>query len=471
MSINYHGSGLCGWAVTRPQPKVTQTTNSQDESYPDLQSLCRQEDKCNTRRIEKDATISVEVCGARQRAQSRVEGVETVPSATPRLQLQAAHTALGPKDIERLSQSLPSARTNFSEFRRALTSKMRLYDMSLTEVTQLMSQILTESEFNSFESAVTSELQHASKADLREGVLKILKNIMGPKKDWSRITNCVQRKEETVNEHSVRFCQTAVTYNGIVDDSESVLEDKGPLVHIWSDGLVAEYRKALTFLDLTWSNKTLRSNLDMLALWERDSDVKARVKIAAASFQVNTKNQQKRKCPKREGSCHYCGKPGHWMKESDPPHYTKFVGQLAEVLTVKAGQTRTHRPVRSPGKNRSATGLGGQPCGEDFLIGFSPHQFVPTSLVCVHAMMSSKTPSWSKASPQTSMNKLHEDRESSDLRAGSPGPETVTSCLYAVPEHLAGFPKLSVNSKLKIDSTSMYSSPFKPIYSAVLSSA
>ncbi|KAI2645146.1 Translin-associated factor X-interacting protein 1 [Labeo rohita] len=276
---------------------------------------------------------------------------------------------------------------------------MRLYDMSLAEVTQLMSQILTESEFNSFESAVTSELQHASKADLREGVLKILENIMGPKIDWSRITNCVQRKEETVNEYSERFCQTAVTYSGIVDDSESVLDDKGPLVRIWSDGLVAEYRKALTFLDLTWSNKTLRSNLDMLAIWERDSDVKARVKIAAASFQVNAKNQQKRNCPKRE---------------ADLPHYTKLVGQLAEVLTVKAGQTRTHRPVRSPGKNRSATGLGGQPCGEDFLIGFSPHQFVPTSLVCVHAMMSSKAASWSKASPQTPMNKLHKDKESSE---------------------------------------------------------
>ncbi|KAI2647052.1 Gag polyprotein [Labeo rohita] len=379
-----------------------------DESYPDLQSLCRQEDKCNARRIEKDSAISVKVCGARQRAQSRVEGVETLPSATPILQLQALHTALGPKDIERLSQSLPSARTNFSEFRRALTSKMRLYDMSLAEVTQLMSQILTESEFNSFESAVTSELQHASKADLREGVLKILKNIMGPKIDWSRITNCVQRKEETVNEYSERFCQTAVTYSGIVDNSESVLDDKGPLVRIWSDGLVAEYRKALTFLDLTWTNKTLRSNLDMLAIWERDSDVKARVKIAAASFQVNTKNQQKRKCPKREASCHYCGKPGHWMKESDPPHYTKLVGQLAEVLTVKVGQTRTHRPVRSPGKNRSATGLGGQPCGEDFLIGFFP------SSVCVHAMISSKAASWSKASPQTPMNKLHKDKESSE---------------------------------------------------------
>ncbi len=75
---------------------------------------------------------------------------------------------------------------------------MRLYDMSLTEVTQWCHK-LTESEFNSFESAVTSELRNASKGDLREGILKILKNILGPKIDWSRITTCVQRKELWVN--------------------------------------------------------------------------------------------------------------------------------------------------------------------------------------------------------------------------------------------------------------------------------
>ncbi|KAI2644862.1 UvrABC system protein B [Labeo rohita] len=388
--------------------KTYMEVSQPDNIYPDLQAF-----------FEKDVAIqsvtdvpvdSVKVCGARRRSQG-IEGIESVPPNSAVVRVQAIAKMLEPKDIERLSQGLPSARTNFCEFRRALISKMRLYDMSLVEVTQLMSQILTESEFNSFESAVTSELRHASKADLREGVLKILKNIMGPKIDWSRITNCVQKKEETVSEYTEKFCQSAVTYSGIVDDPESVLDDKGPLVRIWSDGLVAEYRKALPFLDLTWSNKTLRSNLDTLATWERDSDVKAKVRVAAATF--STTNRDKR-WSKKEGKCNYCGKPGHWMKESDPPHYTKLVGQLAEVLTVKAGQTRTHRPVRSPGKNRSATGLGGQPCGEDFLIGFSPHQFVPTSLVCVHAMMSSKAASWSKASPQTPMNKLHKDKESSE---------------------------------------------------------
>ncbi len=256
----------------------------------------------------------VKVCGARRRSQG-IEGIESVPPNSTVVQVQTVAKVLGPKDIERLSQSLPSARTNFSEFRRALISKMRLYDMSLAEVTQLMSQILTESEFNSFESAVTSELQHTSKGDLREGVLKILKNIVGPKVDWSKVTSCVQKKDETVSEYTERFCQSAAAYSGIADPPEKVLDHKGPLVRTWFDGLLSEYRSALPFLDLTWSTRSLQNSLDMLATWERDSDVKARVKIAAASFKVNTENRQKPKCPKKEGSCHYCGKPGHWMKE------------------------------------------------------------------------------------------------------------------------------------------------------------
>ncbi len=280
-----------------------------DNNYPDLQDF-----------FETDVTIqsvtdvpvdSVKVCGARRRSQ----GIESVPPNSSVVQVQTVAKALGPKDIERLSQSLPSARTNFSEFRRTLISKMRLYDMSLAEVTQLMSQILTESEFNSFESAVTSELQHASKGDLREGVLKILKNIVGPKVDWSKVTSCVQKKDETVSEYTERFCQSAAAYSGIADTPEKILDHKGPLVRTWFDGLLSEYRSALPFLDLTWSTGSLQNSLDRLATWERDSDVKARVKNAAASFKVNTENRQKPKCHKKEGSCHYCGKSGHWMKE------------------------------------------------------------------------------------------------------------------------------------------------------------
>ncbi len=280
-----------------------------DNIYPDLQAFF--ETDVALQSVTDVPVNSFNVCGARRRSQG-IEETDSVPLNSSVVQIQTVAKALGPKDIERLSQSLPAARTHFSEFRRTLISKMRLYDMSLTEVTQLMSQILTESEFNSFESAVTSELRNASKGDLREGILKILKNILGPKIDWSRITTCVQRKEETVSEYTERFCQSAVIYSGIVDDPESVLDDKGPLVRIWSDGLVAEYRKALPFLDLTWSNRTLRSNLDRLTTWERDADVKAKVRVAAATF--NTTKQDNR-WSKRESKCKYCEKFGHWEKE------------------------------------------------------------------------------------------------------------------------------------------------------------
>ncbi len=323
-----------------------------DNIYPDLQTFF--ETDVALQSVTDVPVNSVNVCVARRRSQG-IEETDSVPLNSSVVQIQTAAKALCPKDIERLSQSLPSARTHFSEFRRTLISKMRLYDMSLTEVTQLMSQILTESEFNSFESAVTSELRNASKGDLREGILKILKNILGPKIDGSRITTCVQGKEETVSEYTERFCQSAVIYSGIVDDPESVLDDKGPLVRIWSDGLVAEYRKALPFLDLTWSNRTLRSNLDRLTTWERDADVKAKVRVAAATF--NTTKQDNR-WSKRESKCKYCAKLGHWEKECRkklqdskrnamhnsapsqpahnpevvPPVTTETIGQLVQAL-------------------------------------------------------------------------------------------------------------------------------------------
>ncbi len=161
-----------------------------DNIYPDLQAFF--ETDVALQSVTDVPVNSVNVCGTRRRSQG-IEETDSVPLNSSVVQIQTVAKALCPKDIERLSQSLPSAHTHFSVFRRTLISKMRLYDMSLAEVTQLMSQILTESEFNSFESAVTSELQHASKGDLREGVLKILKNIVGPKVDWSKVTSCVQK--------------------------------------------------------------------------------------------------------------------------------------------------------------------------------------------------------------------------------------------------------------------------------------
>ncbi len=78
--------------------------------------------------------------------------------------------------------------------------------MSLDEVTQLKPQILKESEFNDFESAVNnSEFQQSSKDDLRKGVLRVLQNIICPRVNWSKVTSCMQKKDVTVSEYTESF--------------------------------------------------------------------------------------------------------------------------------------------------------------------------------------------------------------------------------------------------------------------------
>ncbi len=140
-----------------------------DKIYPDLQAFF--ETDVALQSVTDVPVNSVNVCGARRRSQG-IEETDSVPLNSSVVQIQTVAKALCPKDIERLSQSLPSARTHFSEFRRTLISKMRLYDMSLTEVTQLMSQILTESEFNSLSLLLLLNYNMPVKSDLREGVLK-----------------------------------------------------------------------------------------------------------------------------------------------------------------------------------------------------------------------------------------------------------------------------------------------------------
>lgn len=73
--------------------------------------------------------------------QGGIEVIESAPAAPPVVQVQTVIKALDAEAIERLAQRLPLARPNF---RGALARKMRLHDMTLVEITQLMSQILSQ---------------------------------------------------------------------------------------------------------------------------------------------------------------------------------------------------------------------------------------------------------------------------------------------------------------------------------------
>ncbi len=91
-----------------------------DNIYPDLQAFF--ETDVALQSVTDVPVNSVNVCSARRRSQG-IEETDSVPLNSSVVQIQTVAKALCPKDIERLSQSLPSARTHFSEFRRTLFSR------------------------------------------------------------------------------------------------------------------------------------------------------------------------------------------------------------------------------------------------------------------------------------------------------------------------------------------------------------
>lgn len=119
--------------------KPTQT----DNLYPALQFLfnIEENDVSGSEGIDEEVN-AIEVCGARKKFQGGIEVIESAPAAPPVVQVQTVIKALDPEAIERLAQRLPLAQPNF---RGALVRKMCLHNMTLVEITQLMSQILSQS--------------------------------------------------------------------------------------------------------------------------------------------------------------------------------------------------------------------------------------------------------------------------------------------------------------------------------------
>ncbi len=91
-----------------------------DNIYPDLQTFF--ETDVALQSVTDVPVNSVHVCGARRRSQG-IEETDSVPLNSSVVQIQTVAKALCPKDIERLSQSLPAARTHLTEFRRTLISR------------------------------------------------------------------------------------------------------------------------------------------------------------------------------------------------------------------------------------------------------------------------------------------------------------------------------------------------------------
>ncbi len=94
----------------KKEAKTDVGVSQPDNIYPDLQAFSETD-------VALQSVTDVPVNSV------NVEETDSVPPNSSVVQIQTVANALCPKDIERLSQSLPAARTHLTEFRRTLISR------------------------------------------------------------------------------------------------------------------------------------------------------------------------------------------------------------------------------------------------------------------------------------------------------------------------------------------------------------
>ncbi len=94
----------------KKEAKTDVEVSQPDNIYPDLQAFFETD-------VALQSVTDVPVNSV------NVEETDSVPPNSSVVQIQTVANALCPKDIERLSQSLPAARTHLTEFRRTLISR------------------------------------------------------------------------------------------------------------------------------------------------------------------------------------------------------------------------------------------------------------------------------------------------------------------------------------------------------------
>lgn len=145
--------------------------------------------------------------------------------------------------------------------------------------------------------------------------------------NWSKISSCMQKEDETVDEYTNRFIDVFLVNSGYHDlDSDTIVASTDlPLKSQLLNGMQPEIRKAVRVLKPDWEGNQVdfQQLIDSATRAERDMEVRIRNVNASKKDQPNRGNEAPRRSQprsQRDGSCHNCGKQGHWSKQCDQPY-------------------------------------------------------------------------------------------------------------------------------------------------------
>ena len=237
--------------------------------------------------------------------QRRVEG-----------ELHFSHKPSKPQDIDKWSQDLRHPRIAGMDTWAKVNRLKTIYCLHPYDGVQLMATVMTPTETNKLNSAVTIALGRDGQnlANGWESIEEFIRKATNASTNWGKVAACIQKTGEAVDVFGERFSEIFLRHSGIKELKRDNLSSSvnGPLKSTFMQALLPEIRSATKLSKPDWQDENI--SFDQLISAARRVELDTEYKIR----NLNSRGHRHTNF-KRNNNCRNCGKPGHYWRQCKEP--------------------------------------------------------------------------------------------------------------------------------------------------------
>ncbi|KAL1247035.1 hypothetical protein QQF64_034471 [Cirrhinus molitorella] len=230
-----------------------------------------------------------------------------------------------PEQVDKWSKELPDVYKQPRKVWQFLQRLQKIYTLHPLDGAMVVNVSLRDNDQKRLTESVERKIGKSQEniEDGWEAVQTFLLKLKPAEVNWSKITSCMQKTEESVVEFEECFRQTWMEHSG-VNENEDLDRDTGmPLKMAFINGLKPEISKALQIKYDDWDSvgTTFMQIVEWSAKMERTQEVNLRA-LQTKTLSYNNRTPwyekgeyQRHSKAKTVGRCRHCNKEGHWVRD------------------------------------------------------------------------------------------------------------------------------------------------------------
>ena len=232
-----------------------------------------------------------------------------------------------PRDVERWSEKIKHPRDAGLTVWDELDRLKGIYNLHPYDAVAILSHRLStrdrDSLINSIDHGMGDDKQNIEAG--WEGVRAWIEKISKITTDWTKITACIQKKNETFPEFEERFRTTFLRHSGMDGIREANIDAQKPavLTQTLLSAVTSRLKNALVLATPDWAGATYGDLVGTFTRLDRDMDndqevlkVRSLQETALGPTAPPAEEDRRGKDDHRKtGACLYCGKGGHWARD------------------------------------------------------------------------------------------------------------------------------------------------------------